>query len=417
MKQKLIGVILVLILGIGSNSFSAASPLVDVPAKHWAYKSVAKLVDAGIVEGYEDSTFRGDKAITRFEMAVIVANAMANQEKATVAERAEIAKLQAEFSDELNQIGVRVQTLENKVGNIKFTGEFRERYEWTKNPNPSWPNPAEKTRLRLGIAAQLTDDLSFVGRYQAESADSGAPADTQLTLAYLTGKAFGDGTVAFGRVPVFLGKGLMYDGEGMDCIQDGITVSFGNEVKFTGTAFKAGGSYNPLSGTNILAANVDWMVNKDFDFMVEYVKSKGNTNTPLDTWTAGFGYNAIANTAFTFEYGKNSADVAKNANGGHTPKAYLAKAKYLGADPAKLHSYGLWVGYRKADTGFFNNTTLDGTDAQQVGYLSDVKGFEYGLEYTAFPNSLFTLQYNSLKDNATGNVNGDNVVAQLFYFF
>jgi len=59
-----------------------AGPFADVPARNWAYDAVNQLAKAGIVEGYGDQTFRGDKTITRYEMAIIVAKAMEHADKA-----------------------------------------------------------------------------------------------------------------------------------------------------------------------------------------------------------------------------------------------------------------------------------------------------------------------------------------------
>ncbi len=425
-KSLVITLALVFVLGIAGTAFAAANPFVDVPAKHWAYDSVAKLAKAGIITGYGDGTFRGDRTMTRYEMAAIVAKAMANQDKANAEQKAEISKLEAEFSDELTKLGVRVSALENKVGNIKFTGDVRERYEWTKEPvNNGANSPAEKTRLHLDMNAQLTDDLAFVGRYTAESATGGGSASSQLTQAYLSGKSF-----ALGRLPVVLGKGLVYDSNKLDTIQDGISVTVGDQVKLTGMAFKAGQSVigntgstgsqnnNPFADKNIYAANIDWTVNKDFDFTAVYAKTKDDIlgDPALKTWAVGFGYNGIQNVGLTFEYGKNSSDSAKYYNNGSDSKAWMAKAKYLGADGAKPQSYGIWVGYRKADPGFFSNSALDGTDAMPVSYLNDVKGWEYGVDYTVFKNGVLALQYNHLKDSS-GNTNGNNFIAQLTYSF
>ena len=46
----------------------------------WAYAAVAQLAAAGLVQGYPDGTFRGDRAMTRDEMAVIVARVLAKVE-------------------------------------------------------------------------------------------------------------------------------------------------------------------------------------------------------------------------------------------------------------------------------------------------------------------------------------------------
>ena len=58
-----------LVVGAASTTFAAANPFSDVPTDHWAYDAVAQLAKDGVVDGYGDTSFRGDKAITRYEMA------------------------------------------------------------------------------------------------------------------------------------------------------------------------------------------------------------------------------------------------------------------------------------------------------------------------------------------------------------
>ena len=65
-------------LGVTASAY-AANPFCDVPAGHGAYDSINMLAAAGVIEGYGDSTFGGDKLMTRYEMAQIVAKAMATQ--------------------------------------------------------------------------------------------------------------------------------------------------------------------------------------------------------------------------------------------------------------------------------------------------------------------------------------------------
>ena len=66
-----------LTIGAASTTFAAANPFSDVPRDHWAYDAVAQLAADGVVEGYGDGTYRGDRNITRYEMAQMVAKAMA----------------------------------------------------------------------------------------------------------------------------------------------------------------------------------------------------------------------------------------------------------------------------------------------------------------------------------------------------
>ena len=48
----------------------------DVPANHWAYEAVSRLAGNGIVEGYEDGKYHGERQMTRYEMAEIIYKAL-----------------------------------------------------------------------------------------------------------------------------------------------------------------------------------------------------------------------------------------------------------------------------------------------------------------------------------------------------
>ena len=50
----------------------------DVPSNHWAYEAVSNLSRRGLVEGYPDGTFGGDRLLTRYEFAEIVYRAIQN---------------------------------------------------------------------------------------------------------------------------------------------------------------------------------------------------------------------------------------------------------------------------------------------------------------------------------------------------
>ena len=110
MKKSLV-LAMAMALGVTASAY-AANPFSDVPAGHWAYDSVNKLAAAGIVDGYGNGTFGGDRLMTRYEMAQIVAKAMAKG--------ANVDRLAAEFADELDSLGVRVAALEKKSDNVKI---------------------------------------------------------------------------------------------------------------------------------------------------------------------------------------------------------------------------------------------------------------------------------------------------------
>ena len=131
MKKTLVSALTTaLVVGAASTTFAAANPFEDVPADHWAYDAVAQLAADGVIEGYGDGTYRGDQEITRYEMAQMIARAMAKGG----GDKALIDKLAAEFADELNNLGVRVSALEKKVDNVKWQGTVRYRY-WNERHN------------------------------------------------------------------------------------------------------------------------------------------------------------------------------------------------------------------------------------------------------------------------------------------
>ena len=105
---------------LGVTTAFAANPFSDVTPDSWAYQAVSQLANAGVINGYPDGTFKGQNNITRYEMAQMVAKAMANQDRANAEQQAMINRLADEFSNELNNLGVRVARLEDRVGNVKL---------------------------------------------------------------------------------------------------------------------------------------------------------------------------------------------------------------------------------------------------------------------------------------------------------
>ena len=61
---------LCIILAVWAAPGLASEDFKDVPEDHWAAESVDKLADTGVVQGYPDETFRGDRPVTRYEFAV-----------------------------------------------------------------------------------------------------------------------------------------------------------------------------------------------------------------------------------------------------------------------------------------------------------------------------------------------------------
>ena len=117
-----------------------AGPFSDVPANSWSYKAVQDLAAKGLVIGYGDGTFRGDRLATRYEMAMVVARMLDMYEKGQNAQDqkiqlnandiATLMKLAQEFKSELASLNVRVAALEKKAAldTVNFTGDARFRF-------------------------------------------------------------------------------------------------------------------------------------------------------------------------------------------------------------------------------------------------------------------------------------------------
>ena len=111
-----------------TTAFAATNPFTDVPAGHWAYDAVAQLAQDGVIDGYGNGTFNGDQKLTRYEMAKMVAKAMAKSNVSST-DKGLVDKLSAEFGDELNNLGVRVAKLERNADTVKWSGNFQQKYE------------------------------------------------------------------------------------------------------------------------------------------------------------------------------------------------------------------------------------------------------------------------------------------------
>ena len=104
---------------------SAANPFSDVDTDSWAYQAISSLSDQNIVEGYPDGTFRGNKHLTRYELAQVVARLMAKSDRLSAEQQAVVSKLAGEYKDELTDLGVRVAALEKKTGRTSLITELR----------------------------------------------------------------------------------------------------------------------------------------------------------------------------------------------------------------------------------------------------------------------------------------------------
>ena len=260
-------VLAVLLAGVLGGSVGAANPFSDVSSSDWAYQAVADLSDEGIVDGYPDGTFRGQKNVTRYELAQIVARLMAKEDEYSTSQRAIIEKLAYALADELDTMGVRVSTLESRIGNVLWSGDARMRMVQGYDREGK-KDSAFDGRMRIRAHAEVNDSTYVEGRLRTDmdfmhTGEDDNSTDTYMDNLYVR-HTFGDSTsLKLGKFDEFSGQtGLFYDGQ-----VRGLEASYtaNDNLQFTAGygRFKDWGNvevgYGRISGDNgSIAYNVEY---------------------------------------------------------------------------------------------------------------------------------------------------------------
>ena len=231
--KKILAIAAAAALTTGVSAY-AANPFSDVSTSDWAYQAVADLSDQGVVIGYPDGTFRGERNITRYELAQIVARMMAREDQLNAEQKATLEKLAGEYADELANLGVRVSKLEKKVGNLYWSGDARMRYQnKTDGKDDNWDG-----RMRINVKAQVNDSTTVNGRFVSNmNFQDSKDASTKMDVLNVRHQ-FGDAAaVTLGRYGNNFGNqgGWLYgSGDGFDGAQVqfglgkfGVTVGYG----------------------------------------------------------------------------------------------------------------------------------------------------------------------------------------------
>jgi len=409
MSKKLLRLlVLVFVLGIASVAFAAPSQFSDVPAKHWAYDSVRSLAKVGIVDGYGDGTFRGDKTMTRYEMAQIVANAMTKVDKADAANKAIIDKLAAEFAAELQGLNVRMTIVEKKQGNVTLSGSAYERWvKWDNAPvNHPYHNGVVQNHLQLNATARVNDNITgTVSYYMLRNNYAGDPAQTTsspnaneannvIESKFEIRNVFGQTgtTVTLGRFSQYFGA-TNYIGylQGLD----GAKVDFGNKLKVTlgvadfGNAlsgFTKDETYANSVGTALYFhdaayAKLAYKTSKATQLQAFFLKNTSGAEI-ANIYDVGFASTVAPNLVFKADYLKNTAFDSLNTN----RQFVLA---YKGADVSKPGTWGAVVNYSIADAranfgwGDYNPITM--------WPMADLKAWNAKVEYAFMKNANFRI--------------------------
>lgn len=427
MKKTLVSALTTaLVVGAASTTFAAANPFADVPADHWAYDAVAQLVQDGIVNGYAvDGTYKGDQNMSRYEMAQIVAKAMAKSDAADNNNKALIDKLAAEFSDELANLGVRVADLEAKTDNVKWEGLIR--YDWKSNNFAANPGHAktedDKNTVKLRFEPSMTINENWTGHaridYDIQKDNTGDAKGVDVARIYAEGQ--------YDKFNVKLGRfGTFSDSTHGLVIDDNVT---GAEFTYAPTEawkFKATAARTDLvndlrtTGTQAGDSATYWAVEAGYadgkwDAGIGYhniLATHTNQDVNADKSSYGIvgfgvGYAFDKNVKLTGDYAWGpSVDNAICT----TKNAYSIELDYKGADASDPGSWGAYVAYRQLAPFATIAYTYDFGNG--LGGYATLKGWEIGADYTFAKNIVATAKYFNGKDQ--GVVGADDKATGVF---
>lgn len=417
MKKTLVSALTTaLVVGAASTTFAAANPFADVPADHWAYDAVAQLVQDGIVNGYAaDGTYKGDQNMSRYEMAQIVAKAMAKSEAADNNNKALIDKLAAEFSDELANLGVRVADLEAKTDNVKWEGLVR--YDWNttnfaQNQGKDSHRKPETNVLKLRLEPTMTINENWTAHARIDADfqkdDVSEAVKKDISRAWTEGQ-YGKFNVKLGRFGTFsdASHGLVMDDDvtgaeftyapteawkvkataaRTSALADGIVLSADNKNEATYWAVEA--DY----------ANGKWDAGLGYHNVLATRTFQDSDESSFHIVDLGVGYAFDKNVKLTGDYAwgpsQNLKDNAAN-------NAYSIQLNYKGADAADAGSWGAYVAYRQLAPF----ATLVPTYDFKAGYdgFYTLKGWEIGADYAIEKNIVASAKYFNGKDTAATN--------------
>ena len=373
--KKILAIAAAAALSCGISAF-AANPFSDVTPDDWAYQAVSDLSDQGVVEGYPDGTFKGERNITRYELAQIVARLMAKEDQLNGEQKATLDKLAGEYADELANLGVRVSNLEKKVGNLSWSGDARmrlnQKFKQDKNGGKKkvWDGKAGDSwdgRMRIKAKAQVNDSTTVTGLIRTDMKFKGGDSDTYMQQLFVEHK-FGDKTkLTVGKYKETFGQtGILYDSE-----IKGAKLAYGaKDLKLTaGYARFDDWDAKAIKSLNDYKNDDDWTKKEvayfrlggaagNLAYDAEYVTASA---MDYDVWGVGLNY-AFADKFNVF------GDFYQNTAAKGDPELWSAGLSYGKQNWKKPGTFSLSAQYVSSENGtYMGGTTFDG-DAQDIAF-------------------------------------------------
>ena len=416
MKKK-ITTTLAVMMAAGAASAFAANPFVDVPSDSWAYKSVVELADAGIIQGVDGEHFQGQRNITRYEAAEMVAKAMAHMDKASVEQRALINKLADEFADELNNLGVRVSALENRVGNVKLTGDARVRYRYQKDSKENDASWDYRVRLRANAMVNKNTKVTYgISTGNHAFSDNGKAEDENDILSDIAKVDYnfggGDWTLSVGRTDKYVIGGSKGYGYNYGDIFDRA------ELKYSGDSFMATAGYGKFKAGGVAGLAADplrTVLPEGLDgtkTAYGVIEGRFGNGTAIGGYYNTFDndeYNAIVRGTeldylwgayASFNFGKDwnllgnyervnynsNISTSKVRSDEDSAAVWIGRLTYGKAVMATPKTWDAWVEYLNAEDGAYIGGS---TNSWRWGKLDNLESWGAGIDYTFAKNAQF----------------------------
>lgn len=449
-----------IIMSTAGVACAASNPFSDVPKDSWAYDAVATLAADGVIDGYPDGTYKGNNTMTRFEMAQIVARAMAKTDIDKV-DKALVDKLAAEFAEELDNLGVRVADLEKKSDNVIFTGTARLRYDDgdinATNPNQrNGDDIASHSHIETWIKGKVNDDWTAIGQIETEfnneigSITAYGGNDHQVNKVYVEGPLFG-GTLKAGRYGEFSSYGRIIDteisgaewtwGDSNEGRSGALTYGrLKHERNMAGTTFNYGqklnseGEYEPNDMSISLGRGDDagayTSARLKYNFSpvtamgvtyghLDHITMENNmynkySDDGADMWEIGFNTSVADNLTLMAAYTTSDRDGLYDSVGDEIKTdGWFSELRYKKHDIKDPGSFAIFANYRNVGA----LSTIDAT----VDYSENIKGWTIGFDYVPIENTTIEVFYtNGSQVNATtsdGAQDVDIFRAQMEFYF
>ena len=401
----------------GADSFS------DVPKDHWSYEALDYLAKNGVIEGYADGTFQGNRTMSRYEMAAITARAM-QASNLDIGARSVLEKLEKEYGSELATLRAQVeQNTEDirknreAIERFKVHGFVRTQYDYDKNTDA---DTLDRSANRFYMDLRLDMKVNDIWTVKAQS---------ETNRHYNNGHLRGENAMNENAQQTWSGHDGNFQRIWVEAQQDGRWLNLGRAWRGLGFQNVLFGNESdgfqfgiPIKGTNLTASGF-WMastgagnkeslygvglwgaVGHNFDINVAYARSSLGKN---ESYTSGLidHYEADPVTHRVFpvyrdndrtnkrSYGyvvSAATNVAKNVrvigdyvqtDADEQNKSVALRLNYKGTKLDDIGSFGVYARYVR----YGANGWLAGDD-EWGSTWNGTKGWIVGFKYVPWKN-------------------------------